>query len=1604
MSEELRLRIDPKESIDTQEAESLQVRITYQTPGKAEEEQSIGHPASETVRLDRHARAETTIQPIAVNRPINAILENRQGLEISDLGTISPDTESDSSTAKLVITATVLKQALARLTPDEQPVLMRSGRFVRLGQPDQRFDKYTLSVDLIDTPAKHDALKALLQQSEDETLQTNASQLALVPETADQLGALSLTAADLKFDGSFHIKRPFSPGSEAPGWAWMLNGPELIIGYREDSSLRLPQSDLRLILPWSETQKDGAEGSGPDPAKGEKNPPHDVDEDSLLNEPDMFSDDPGSFCKPFSNPARILGERRFHTVFRVEQPEIESTSNTKPDYKGLMHPKDASQPMVLMNAMVAETGAETRNMESDLPRIHNFAGSINRFLPQNGAALIPPVKAIDFLPLPKAAWLNRRQPVGPGNPIDWDGDSTQYQALSVAGGHIMEWRVQWRSNGYSLGDVAHTLTLAPRQTRRIVKMDWRRREESSRRERSGFREEVAQSTFRERDYSDAVRSNMNEWSKGGSKSQTTGAAGGIGFAMGPVVIGGGASHGRASSSSWQKGGRSVAAAEEQSLRDAVRQYGDSLRQFESTVVNEVSQEETVEGVSEVVRNPNYCHSLTVIYHEILRHMRVDTVLAGVRECLFVPFSIRPFTLPRLARWRDVFEDYLKKPELRWALKYADDIANNWNGVDEPPDGSRMSQKLESLSGSIYIKLGIERPRDEVVSEDIDDQLKEEGAVGEKVTTKVWQAYAGILPFPVGQIVARIRDYSAAQRDAYFQREIAPGMARRWCDRLEIESDNGALEGADFTLVGEYRFNRTVRVDFTVPADALEDTSREDITRLIFSAAEDLPKGSVANVTSATVEFHTAHYHRRVRAARGTHDLIAPPAYDDDSSRPAASESATLSFKPTNWEKQNPRDEAEKAIEKVLGHINDNLHYYHKVLWWTMDRDELYMLLDGFAISSSDRRSIASVVEREPIAILGNSLVFKVAAGAFLGINGHESYQEAFDYYKGEGAPATPMRVSLPTDGLYAQAIMDQCEACEEHEGSTDWVLNDEDPALADFPSNFFDSRRSQPQNMTPSQMPDSIINLHNAPAAPGPQGFSDILNTLGSNNAFRDMAGLEGTQENALGAMQSASNLAGQFGNFALQARLADIQAERDAGKNFDRNRAAIDRAVAKGSMSQEDGEQALRSQANEMGRQPSTGLSRESQDLVERFGSDRNVSVTEQTPDGVRSVNVSEPSQLMRYGVADASGGAAPAVPAEERDYEPLSDRFIVADDHAYLRDPEDDFNPILDNADEHVVLPRAEVVLLARDKDIAQVGRVVEAVDPNNASSLGWTKFSNLAQLGHGDEQEFDVIADRVSNRDSESFRDYIDYIAYRNDYFGSLDTYLEKQTLADAEYDQLTRGERQRIGTANDTPESRKILYRWLREAFHRQGISDPLDVIRNGLTQDMRDKLDAIRDAYAPETFSVSQVLVVRPKKKYGRYRLGTLSNHATGTAVDITPQDANPQIRSESWSLIETLAQKTVDRSRARWLREPGKLWDDVKALNDAYKAKLEERVDDGEQLSDILSGHSRLLRAAQIHGGFFNLPRDLVVLFAQQDLIWGVTFSSTPDLHHFEIA
>ena len=176
---------------------------------------------------------------------------------------------------------------------------------------------------------------------------------------------------------------------------------------------------------------------------------------------------------------------------------------------------------------------------------------------------------------------------------------------------------------------------------------------------------------------------------------------------------------------------------------------------------------------------------------------------------------------------------------------------------------------------------------------------------------------------------------------------------------------------------------------------------------------------------------------------------------------------------------------------------------------------------------------------------GNALVFRVSRGAFVGVGGYESLEDAFLRYRGDQPLSDPMRVSLPTGGVYAQALKDRCNACEEHFGSTDWILDRGDILPQEFEAGLFASRRAVPQGLTPTAMPDTLINLQNAPAAPAPAGLEGALDAVTSSGAFRDMTGLAGTQGNAKAVMEAAKSLASEYGNLTARQMLAELEANR---------------------------------------------------------------------------------------------------------------------------------------------------------------------------------------------------------------------------------------------------------------------------------------------------------------------------------------------------------------------------------------------------------------------------------------------------------------------------
>jgi hypothetical protein len=282
--------------------------------------------------------------------------------------------------------------------------------------------------------------------------------------------------------------------------------------------------------------------------------------------------------------------------------------------------------------------------------------------------------------------------------------------------------------------------------------------------------------------------------------------------------------------------------------------------------------------------------------------------------------------------------------------------------------------------------------------------------------------------------------------------------------------------------------------------------------------------------------------------------------------------------------------------------------------------------------------------------------------------------------------------------------------------------------------------------------------------------------------------------------------------------------------------------------------------------------------------------------------------------------------------------------------------------------------------------------------------------------DRTEFSHLRLRTSRGDNTAFASVEEYVTYRNEHFGGREEYNAVRVTADAEWS-ASATIRSRVGQGGDSADRRQALYRWVRLEYRRAGIDSAEAIealMRQGMTADLQAIVARVR-ALHPGLRTGG--FIARPRKGQRGYRLGTLSEHGTGRAIDIRPQTANPQMPQAAWRFIEDLTGQTVDRSPARWREEPAALWQDIHDLNENYATTVTEQVQarqaareaSAAPLSDaaardaVLEDSSWLRARARQHGlGFFTLSQELVLDLHREGLTWGATFT-TPDLHHFEL-
>ena len=1082
-------------------------------------------------RLDMAGRARVAVVDGEPGTPVRVEILARDGRRLHEILVDAPDVEAggnevvvegDPQTIEDGAEPAEVEAAYAAAVslPPIRHVQVQAirltvaGQFSVVGRPAFSFAGYSL-VQVLLTEEEDAALQAMDTEAVERLFARGESERAAVASLVRRF-TLRDASASLSSQGTFEIKA-LNPLRSAEGsddgerrrryvaWAWALIGRRVAFGR---VALDDPSGVQNLALPLV------ADDAAVDGEVAGLN----ASETDLLSNPELYAGDPGSACRPFDKANRIVGERSFQTILRVEEPRL--------------------------GALDSSRGADPRGEEV-------------------------------YLSQQKRTELNR---VG----INWHNPDPVRQPVSVAGGHVLEYRVRWRSNGYSLGDVSYSTTLAPRQTRHVTRLDWRRRERSASYESTQYSESLDQIQVFDRNFQASIAASLTEWSIGGSVAAQGGVSAGAGSMAKGVVFGGGTNAGAASSAAGQVGDRSVTASQQEHLIDALRQHADALRGIESTVVTETSQAETAEGVSEVIRNPNYCHSLTVIYYQILRHLRVDTEAVGVRECLFVPLATKPLNLRQIYRWRHVLRPLISDQRLAAAFDYIKTLQTATEVSSTPSE-----EALLSVRGEIVVRLKIERPM-------LDDESELSTKKGRKkhsgTLKKLWGTFTDLLDYGVDKVADIVYDEIDDDRDRRYTEKIAPGMARRFIDRLQFQVDGGNPSGlrADFTLIDGYKPGHSHRISFTLsamdvgpkafvvgtPASAVKLTfPLSKLQNFDIIPRDRLPENSIANVTSYRLVWRTKTHRGTISASNREDDLI-----NHDGSIATFSHEEPLDeeyfIDPVASKMQDVRDLQE--------HINTHLYRYLKAIWWALDRDYLYTVLDRHYTTVQNAEgevreiSLASVCGRDPLGIVGNALVFPIATGNFLGFGGFSSSDELRENYLGDVEPSEPIRISLPTDGLYARALMDECNACEEHQGSTDWVLTDELKELIPFQQANLASRRAEPQGLDPTPV-DTQINFGTMPA-PRQSDFGAALSAV-SAPAFNDITGLEGTQRMASDAARLASSQATQFGSMGLAAAMG--QAHERAVQSLDlqqfpRKAAEIRRLMDAGLLDEESGKAAL--------------------------------------------------------------------------------------------------------------------------------------------------------------------------------------------------------------------------------------------------------------------------------------------------------------------------------------------------------------------------------------------------------------------------------------------
>jgi hypothetical protein len=644
-----------------------------------------------------------------------------------------------------------------------------------------------------------------------------------------------------------------------------------------------------------------------------------------------------------------------------------------------------------------------------------------------------------------------QDPSGP-SPVMLDPIAGEAEAASPAPVpcQLVEYEQNWYDVGHSLGSVVYSLPLAPCESVDLAVIEATRGDLITRTDSIVAGESLMHDLRRDRSIEESVETALEE-SQGGWSVM-----GGIGGVVGPVVGNIGASASR----SW--GSRDLTGHSLQDIHDHTVQATAVVRSLNSTVVVQATQAERHELETRTVTNHNHCHALTVQYYEVLRRLKLETCHAGTRSGVMIPFryltlaksspngTLDPGDLRLVNRLRPLLEGALLRPELKPNFEAVRRLLFFGQAAPPPPVSQQptpASQDYDIRQVSLRLKRG-------------------PWGTGGTINN----------PSVTFKLLLTSGDFAIFSD--------AGGTPERWVLDEGLENDNSEdylswLSDQPAVLLNPVKRSElaAVQIKWRQQSGFRPDWSLRGVELKVRS-----PSGEITVLkreTSATAKDDLEEEFRDFEGRSGLKEFAIPPL----PTPPPPGDKPTTPIPP-------PAKAQDEALAwELIAHLQDHAAHYTRVLLANRDPAWFSAALDrALGVATQERQSVDSV----PVAVSGSYLVFAL-----------------------NGTPDPPVKtepprtdiVSLPTRGLLAEAQLGSCNACEKRDVTRFWKWDEapceEPPTISGVTPGF----RGQTPQVEPTQLPPSVVQVVQPPAAPDPTGLAAAIGAVTRADAFRDMTG-----------------------------------------------------------------------------------------------------------------------------------------------------------------------------------------------------------------------------------------------------------------------------------------------------------------------------------------------------------------------------------------------------------------------------------------------------------------------------------------------------------------